>query len=231
MKRLAVIVVAAALVGGIAGGAIEAALGDSSTSSESTPAPPPTTSSAATTAQGSRVLTPEAIYRDDAPGVVVITATDTETIPATLFAPASKQQVRSLGSGFVIDTKGDIVTNDHVVQGASALRVGFSGGATYPATVVGKDPSTDLAVIRVRAPETALHPLSFDPSSTIQVGDPFTRSATRSALTGRSPRASPAQPAATSRRRTASRSTMRSRPTPPSTTGTREGPSSTDSAG
>ena len=163
MKRLAVIVVAAALVGGIAGGAIEAALGDSSTSSESTPAPPPTTSSAATTAQGSRVLTPEAIYRDDAPGVVVITATDTETIPATLFAPASKQQVRSLGSGFVIDTKGDIVTNDHVVQGASALRVGFSGGATYPATVVGNDPSTDLAVIRVRAPETALHPLSLRP--------------------------------------------------------------------
>ncbi len=66
-----------------------------------------------------------------------------------------------LGSGFVIDTKGDIVTNDHVVDGASAVRVGFTGGATYPARVLGTDPSTDLALIRVDAPASALHPLSL----------------------------------------------------------------------
>ena len=170
MKRLAVIVVAAALVGGIAGGAIEAALGDSSTSSESTPAPPPTTSSAATTAQGSRVLTPEAIYRAASPGVVVITDTQVQPVPATPFTPPGQEQVSALGSGFVID-RGDIVTNDHVVQGATNVRVGFSGGATYPAKVVGTDPSTDLAVIRVEAPPALSMPLRFADLKQAQVGD------------------------------------------------------------
>ena len=78
-------------------------------------------------------LTPEEIYRHDAPGVVVITDTQTQQLPATFFGGPQAQRVQVLGSGFVIDRKGDIVTNDHVVQGATAVRVGFSGGATYPA--------------------------------------------------------------------------------------------------
>jgi S1-C subfamily serine protease len=83
-----------------------------------------------------------------------------------------EQRVAALGSGFVIDTKGDIVTNEHVVQGGSAIRVGFSSGASYPATVVGTDPSTDVAVVRVKAPQAALDPLSFDNSAVAAVGDP-----------------------------------------------------------
>jgi S1-C subfamily serine protease len=79
--------------------------------------------------------------------------------------------VQSLGSGFVIDKQGDIVTNQHVVSGASKLRVGFSGGKTYPATVVGADASTDVAVVKVNAPGSALHPLEFDSSSAVHVGD------------------------------------------------------------
>ena len=73
-------------------------------------------------------------------------------MPASLFSPAQKQQVTALGSGFVIDKRGDIITNDHVVQGAKDIRVGFSGGASYPGTIVGTDPSTDIAVVRVKAP-------------------------------------------------------------------------------
>ena len=82
------------------------------------------------------------------------------------------QKVGALGSGFVIDKQGDIVTNDHVVQGASSIRVGFNGGVSYPARIVGADPSSDLAVIRVEAPVAALHPLTFDDASAIRVGDP-----------------------------------------------------------
>ena len=71
----------------------------------------------------------------------------------------------------MLDANGDIVTNDHVVQGATAIRVGLSGGATYPATIVGTDPSTDIAVLHVNAPASALHPLALDTGS-VEVGDP-----------------------------------------------------------
>jgi S1-C subfamily serine protease len=80
--------------------------------------------------------------------------------------------VQSLGSGFVIDRRGDILTNDHVVAGAQHIRVGFSGSARYPAKVLGTDPSTDLAVVRVAVPASALHPLAFDDSAKEPVGDP-----------------------------------------------------------
>jgi putative serine protease PepD len=112
------------------------------------------------------------IYRRDAPGVVVITATETQHVAPTFFTPAQTEKVQSLGSGFVIDGKGDILTNDHVVAGASGIRVGFSGGSTYPATVVGADAGSDLAVVRVDAPASALHPLAFDGSSSVVPGDP-----------------------------------------------------------
>jgi S1-C subfamily serine protease len=101
----------------------------------------------------------------------VITATQTEKVPATLFSPPSTQSVQSLGSGFVIDRRGDIVTNDHVVAGAKGVRVGFSGGSSYPATIVGADATTDLAVVRVHAPASALHPLAFGDSASAAVGD------------------------------------------------------------
>ena len=101
----------------------------------------------------------------------MITDNQTQIVPASFFSPAQKQQVTALGSGFVIDKRGDIVTNDHVVQGAKDVRVGFSGGASYPAKIVGSDPSTDIAVVRVKAPSSVLRPLLFADSS-VEVGDP-----------------------------------------------------------
>jgi S1-C subfamily serine protease len=175
MKRILPLVVAAVIAGGVAGAAVEAALGDSSGSTASASTVASSTRSPAVSprpASASGVLTAEQLYRRGAPGVVVITATATQTVPGTFFTPPTREQVSSLGSGFVIDTKGDIVTNDHVVKGSTGIRVGFSGTTTYPAKVVGTDPSTDLAVVRVDAPASALHPLALGDSGRIQVGDP-----------------------------------------------------------
>ena len=166
MKATLVIVLAAVVAGGVAGAVIGFALDGNS------PAPVATASASIAGSGSTRAaLTSEEIYSRDAPAVVVIADTQTQEVPATFFTPASKQKVSALGSGFVIDKRGDILTNDHVVQGATGIRVGFNGGASHPATVVGADPSTDLAVVRVKAPDSALHPLTFADSSGIQVGD------------------------------------------------------------
>jgi S1-C subfamily serine protease len=170
MRRLSVIVIGAVLIGGLGGAALALALGSSSD--------PATSSGDSASIEGSplaaagRRLSPEAIYKLAAPGVVVISATQTEKVPATFFNPPTSEKLQIGGSGFVVDPRGDIVTNDHVVQGATDVRVGFSGGATYPATIVGADPSTDLAVIRVRAPASALRPLALADSGHVEVGDP-----------------------------------------------------------
>jgi S1-C subfamily serine protease len=169
-KRLGLIVAGAALVGGLGGAAIELALGGPDQGSASLASTAPSESPASTIRPRARTPSAETIYREDAPGVVVITATQTQNVPATFFTPPSERQVRVLGSGFVIDRDGDIVTNDHVVQGGKDVTVGFSIGASYPATVRGTDPSTDLAVIHIHAPRSALHPLELD-SSDVAVGE------------------------------------------------------------
>ena len=176
MRRALAVALASAVVGGLAGAAIGIAL-DSGDAAASTPAPSrsaPSLDAAASTSpeSGSAGLTAEQIYKSAAPAVVVITATQTQQVPQTPFSPPAQEQVRALGSGFVIDERGDVVTNDHVVQGGTAIRVGFTGGASYPATVVGTDPSSDVAVVRVKAPASALRPLAFHSSSDLQVGDP-----------------------------------------------------------
>jgi S1-C subfamily serine protease len=166
MRLTLVIVLSVAVAGGLAGVAVGLALDRDSAAAASTVVEAASTSSASSSG-----LTPEQIYRKAAPGVVVITDKQTETVPATATSPARMQQVEALGSGFVIDTKGDIVTNDHVVQGSTHIRVGFSSGTTYSATVVGGDPSTDVAVVRVNAPRSALTPLTFANSGAIAIGD------------------------------------------------------------
>ena len=85
--------------------------------------------------------------------------------------PTGNQEAQAQGSGFVIDSDGHIVTNDHVVEKADSVSVRFWNGNTYNASVVGTDPSTDLAVIKVDAPSSILHPVSIGDSSSVQVGD------------------------------------------------------------
>jgi len=113
-------------------------------------------------------LTVGQVYRDAYRGVVEITVTS-----QSQSNPFGQQQSQTAqGSGFVIDDSGHIVTNDHVVDSAKTVSVQFWNGASYKASVVGTDPSTDLGVIKVDgAPQSILHPLQFGNSNAVQVGD------------------------------------------------------------
>jgi serine protease Do len=80
-------------------------------------------------------------------------------------------KARSLGSGFIIDAKGYVVTNNHVVEGADKIKIILVGGKEYQATVKGRDPKTDLALIQIVNPPAELPFLKMGDSDAIQVGD------------------------------------------------------------
>jgi putative serine protease PepD len=83
----------------------------------------------------------------------------------------SRQQSEALGSGFVIDKAGHVVTNYHVVAQARSVDVSFSNNESMKARVVGTDPSTDIAVLQVGTHSRALTPLTLGNSDTVRVGD------------------------------------------------------------
>ena len=93
------------------------------------------------------------IYKEAAPGVVQVTSNVVSENPVL----GEPQQGQSLGSGFVIDKAGHILTNFHVVDGAKEVFVNFSGEDKYKATIVGTDPSTDVAVLQIDATSRALN--------------------------------------------------------------------------
>ncbi len=100
------------------------------------------------------------VYTRDGPGVVSVDVAATSDL-----GPGG-------GSGFVVSEAGHIVTNQHVVGGAEDISVRFAGGERRKAELVGEDPSTDVAVIRVDAPKEALRPLTLGDSDTVGVGEP-----------------------------------------------------------
>ncbi len=162
----------ASLLGGVialGGVAMTGDLGGGTTTVVRT-SPAPT--AAAPVADNGR-LTVSEIYARAAPGVVQITSTTADADNPSL-APFEHQVVpdQALGSGFVIDKTGHIVTNYHVIEGADAIEVSFSNQDTLTATIVGSDPSTDIAVLRVQSSSRGLAPLAFGNSDTVRVGDP-----------------------------------------------------------
>ena len=129
----------------------------------------PSLTAAAPVADDGR-LTVSEIYARAAPGVVQITST-----AAAPDNPSFEQQAeprQALGSGFVIDKTGHIVTNYHVIEGADRIEVSFSNQDTLSASIVGSDPSTDIAVLRVESSSRGLAPLAFGNSDAVRVGDP-----------------------------------------------------------
>jgi putative serine protease PepD len=109
------------------------------------------------------------IAKSATPGVVEVDAA--QAGGGSPFPGGGQNGGTAQGTGFVYDSKGDIVTNDHVVSASSSVNVKLSDGSTYKATVVGTDPSTDLAVLHIDAPASKLTPLALGDSSKVAVGD------------------------------------------------------------
>ena len=126
------------------------------------------------TARPGKAMTINGIFRSDAPGVVQVTSTQvvrTNTDPLFGFGLPQTQTQKALGSGFVIDKAGHIVTNYHVVAGARSVEVSFSNSDNMKARIVGSDPSTDIAVLQIDARSRALKPLELGNSDRVRVGD------------------------------------------------------------
>jgi S1-C subfamily serine protease len=120
----------------------------------------------------SRGLTARDIYKRDAPGVVYIRAEIVQQTQSPFdFGPTTQRGVAT-GSGFVIDKQGNILTNAHVVEGASKITVSMGNKETVPARVSGRDVSNDLALIKVDPKGLNLKPLALGDADSVQVGDP-----------------------------------------------------------
>jgi serine protease Do len=129
--------------------------------------PPPATAALDKAPPGAPMSFAPIAHRAD-PSVVAITTRET-TQQQTIFG-VRVGEATALGSGFVLDKDGTIVTNNHVVEGASAITVKLADERTFPAKVVGTDPSTDMGVIRIVG-ATGLTPLPLGDSDAIEVGD------------------------------------------------------------
>jgi S1-C subfamily serine protease len=170
VRAIVALVASAVLGGAVAVGAV-AALGGldggttvvTETASASSPGLAPPSGAA---------MTIHEIYERAASGVVRVNATSNSTSSSGSTIPFGSQGVSALGSGFVIDKTGHIVTNYHVVEGADEVTVSFSNRDTVKAEIVGTDPSSDLAVLRVQTAASALTPLPLGNSDNVQVGDP-----------------------------------------------------------
>jgi S1-C subfamily serine protease len=175
VKRTVLIPILSALVGGGVVVAVVAATGNLGSSQKtvtvvqqaSAPLAPSNAS------QQSKALTPHQIYERTAPGVAYITSSIVRQSESPFgFGESQTQQGTATGSGFAINKDGTILTNYHVVENAVKVTVSFEHGKAVEAKVIGKDPSNDLAVLRIPTEGVTLHPLKLGDSAKAQVGDP-----------------------------------------------------------
>src|ERR671930_455876 len=172
LRRAAELTVAAALGAGLTlgGVAVFAGLDGHTTTVREIVSGGPT--SAPASFRTGRPLSINQIYRSAAPGVVQVTSTSVVRLengnpfgfPVPGFSFPQQETQRALGSGFVIDKAGHIVTNYHVIAGAKSVEVSFSNHDSMKARVVGKDPGTDIALLKVDARSRALTPLTLGDS-------------------------------------------------------------------
>jgi S1-C subfamily serine protease len=183
MKRLFAIPFISALVGGGVVVAVLAASGSLSSSSKTVTevqaaAPVSTSGSASasntipTRSGGGGGLSAHEIYERTAPSVVKVTSTIVRQSESPFGFGETAQQGTATGSGFVIDANGTLLTNWHVVENASKVTVSFEHSKTVEARVVGKNPSQDIAVLKIPTEGLTLHPLTLGDSSSVEVGEP-----------------------------------------------------------
>jgi putative serine protease PepD len=168
----------------VLGGAVVAVLGliaisagwvDTGDSTKTVTTTAPLSSPVASHEEGAANLVNQ-IYKRDGQGVAFIEADqEARQVEPSPFNPFGESEGggTATGSGFVIDDEGHLLTNNHVVEGADKISVKIgSSDHSYPAKVVGADPSTDVALLKVDIDADKLHPLVLGDSSKLEVGDP-----------------------------------------------------------
>jgi S1-C subfamily serine protease len=171
-RRLLTIAIAAAVLGAGVAVAIVAAF-DIGGGRTTTVVQQPPLSAPSDTGSNDRGLTARDIYKRDAPGVVFIRSEIVQRTQSPFdFGLPQEQRGEATGSGFVLDKDGTILTNAHVVDGARRVTVQFANKQRVVAKPLGKDESTDLALLKVDPKGLKLVPLVLGTSSTVQVGDP-----------------------------------------------------------
>jgi putative serine protease PepD len=168
-KRTPYLIAAAALVVGAGAGAGSYAAFGTNGTNTTTVINQPVAAGSPTAV--TKTLSVNGVYRAARDGVVQITVTTSGGSDNSPFPSGGSGSQQAQGSGFVYDSSGDVITNNHVVANATKISVMFSDGSKYSAKLVGADPSTDLAVLKVDAPSSKLHPLTIGDSSNLAVGD------------------------------------------------------------
>jgi putative serine protease PepD len=169
-KRLVVAILAAAVIAsaavtgllyavGVAGGSTKTLVASSAQASGGTDLGGP--------------LNAASLYQGAAPGVVAIEATGTSSSSTNGFPYTPPGQSIDTGTGFVIDTHGDVLTASHVVAGASTVTVKFQSGPVRSASVLGTDTSNDVSVLHVNPSGLTLHSLALGSVQSLVDGDPL----------------------------------------------------------
>jgi putative serine protease PepD len=177
LRRGAPIAAAVAIGAGAGAGVYAVSQHSSSSNGSSSTAPAVVTQPAAAK---TTTTTLEQLYTNVTPGVVDITASGGSSGQSDQFGNPQGGTSSAEGTGFVWDTQGHIVTNAHVVDGASTYTVKFQNGKSVSATLVGKDDSSDIAVLKVNVAASDLHPLTIGNSAdvlpgqaVVAIGSPF----------------------------------------------------------
>jgi len=133
--------------------------------------PGPSTRPVASGAGGVDRRTVSDIYKQEGPGVVFVQARGTSS--ESPFGPPGERGGTATGSGFVVDKEGTVITNAHVVEGSQNVSARFEeDGEFVDAKVVGRDPSTDIAVLKIDPDKAKLQPIPLGKSADVEVGDP-----------------------------------------------------------
>jgi putative serine protease PepD len=163
---VAALLASAGVGAGVAGIAVHESTGANSTTIIRRPAVTVDQAPAASTG-ASGALSPSEIYQRSIDGVVEVLAAGQPT--QSFFG--GQQTESAQGTGFEVDKLGDIVTNYHVVADSDSVRVRLNDGHTYGGRVIGVNKNRDVAVIRIAAPTSELHPLTFADSADIAIGE------------------------------------------------------------
>jgi S1-C subfamily serine protease len=164
----------AALIGGVVVAAVFVALGVGGGGDTKTVVQPAPVSGNAPVAsnRSSSSLTARDIYKRAAPGVVNVKAQIVQQVESPFDVFPQERRGEASGSGFVVDPRGYILTNAHVIEGASQVTVSFEDKKTANAKVVGRDSSSDLALLKIDEDAHDLKVLQLGDSKSVQVGDP-----------------------------------------------------------